>query len=74
MSEITIDNEVYKEVKIKNLIVNGKSQDGILITADQLKGKDQIQVTIETEPIIENAEKTENGTESANKIESNNEK
>ncbi|MBW6409475.1 hypothetical protein [Clostridium weizhouense] len=56
MAEIKIDGEVYREMKIKNLIVDGKEQNGFVISADQLKGKNQIQVTIETEPNIETPE------------------
>lgn len=59
MADVTIDGKVYKEVKIKNLIVDGKDQSGFVLSADQLKGKDQIQVTIEAEPKLENSKETE---------------
>ncbi|HBJ1652182.1 hypothetical protein [Clostridium botulinum] len=52
MSEIKIDGEVYKEMKIKNLIVDGKLQNGFSLLADQLEGKSEIHVTIEAEPTI----------------------
>lgn len=58
MADVTIDGKIYKEVKIKNLIVDGKEQSGFVLAADQLKGKDQVQVTIEAEPKIENSKET----------------
>lgn len=59
MADVTIDGKVYKEVKIKNLIVDGKEQSGFVLAADQLKGKDQVQVTIEAEPTLEKSKEIE---------------
>lgn len=50
MSEIVLEGKSYKEVKISNLIIDGKEQDTLLILPEQLKGKSQIKVTIQTEP------------------------
>ncbi|MDR5585908.1 MULTISPECIES: hypothetical protein [Clostridium] len=53
MSEIIINGQVYKEKKIKNLVVNGTPQSSIILSADQLKGQDKLHVNIETEPTVE---------------------
>ncbi|WP_192875392.1 hypothetical protein [Clostridium taeniosporum] len=56
MSEITINGQVYKEKKIKSLVVNGKEQNSMIISAEQLKGQDKLHVNIETEPTVDNQE------------------
>lgn len=50
MSEITINGQVYKEKKIKNLVVNGTPQSSMILSANQLKGQEKLHVNIETEP------------------------
>ncbi|GAA0076328.1 hypothetical protein UT300005_07060 [Clostridium sp. CTA-5] len=59
MAEIKIDGEIYKEMKIKNLIVDGKEQCGFVLSADQLAGKSELHVTIEAEPDIETPKELE---------------
>ncbi len=50
MSEIIINGKTYKEKKIKSLVVNGKSQDSMVLSAGQLLGQEKLHVNIETEP------------------------
>lgn len=50
MSEIVLEGKSYKEIKISNLIIDGKEQNTLLILPEQLKGKSQVKVTIQTEP------------------------
>ena len=50
MSEIIINGKTYKEKKIKSLVVNGKSQDSMVLSAGQLVGQEKLHVNIETEP------------------------
>ncbi|NFG23113.1 hypothetical protein FDB23_00135 [Clostridium botulinum] len=53
MSEIIINGQVYKEKKIKTLIVNGTPQESMVLSANQLKGQEKLHVNIETEPTVE---------------------
>lgn len=39
----------YKEVKINKLIINGKEQEGNIITAEDTKDKQELNVTVFTE-------------------------
>lgn len=52
MAEVIINGDVYKEVPIKSLIVEGESQSGFTLSSEQLKGKDKLHLTIETEEQI----------------------
>lgn len=55
--EKIIDGEVYKELKIKKLVVNGKEINGCIIPAEETSGVDELRVGI----IIDNTdEKKEN--------------
>jgi len=47
--EKIIDGQVYKEVKINKLVINGKEKNGCIISADENNGDDEINVTIITE-------------------------
>ena len=44
-----IDGEIYREVKIDKLIINGKEQQGQIIPADATIGKQEINVTVYTQ-------------------------
>ncbi|MGL5615039.1 MAG: hypothetical protein ACRDD2_02245 [Sarcina sp.] len=61
MSEVTIDGKKYKELKIKNLIINGEIKEGFTVDPEQLDGHGKVQVTIEAEKSEpENVESVEN--------------
>lgn len=41
----------YKEVKIDKMVVNGKEQQGSIISADDTKGKNELNVKVYTQDI-----------------------
>lgn len=43
-----IDGQEYNEVEIEKLIINGKEQDGFVISAEQTKGISELNVTLQT--------------------------
>ncbi|MDR3594084.1 hypothetical protein [Clostridium sp.] len=47
--EKVINGQVYKEVKIDKLIINGKEKSGCIISAEENNGEDELIVTIVTE-------------------------
>jgi len=49
-SELVIDSN-YKEVQINKMIINGKEQEGNLITIDDTRGKQEINVKVYTQDI-----------------------
>lgn len=55
-----INNDTnYKEVQIKEMLIDGKKQEGNIITIDNTKGKQEINVTVYTQDIetVQNKEK-----------------
>ena len=47
--EKIFNGQVYKEVKINKLVVNGKEKSGCIISAEENNGEDELIVTIVTE-------------------------
>jgi hypothetical protein len=58
-SEIPDDTN-YKEVQIREMLVDGKKQEGNIITIDDTQGKQKINVTVYTQD-IETIQKKEKG-------------
>lgn len=56
MGDVIINNQKYKEAKIKKFKVDGKEQDILLLTPEQIFGKDRIEVSVlvETDTIPDN--------------------
>lgn len=50
---IEIDGKTYKEVKINKLIINGKEQGSQIISADETKSNQELNVTIYTQEQLE---------------------
>lgn len=49
MGDIIIKDKVYKEAKIRKFIVDGKEQTDMLLTPDQLFGKNRIEISVEAD-------------------------
>ena len=47
--EKIINGKVYKELKIKKLVINGQEKNGCIISAEENNGDNEIIVTIITE-------------------------
>lgn len=52
--EKVINGQVYKEVKINKMVINGKEKDGCIISAEENNGEDELIVTIVTESLDKN--------------------
>lgn len=49
MGDVVIKDKVYKEAKIRKFIVDGKEQTDMLLTPDQLFGKNRIEISVEAD-------------------------